>query len=347
MPPAQYEDTGAVASITRAEADTQIVTAKKYPRSIKTFMDTAKGMVTMDVETAEGCFYKLKRKNPDGSVKFIEGPSVRLLEIAAAAYGNLTYGARIISEDARFITAQGVAWDLQNNNRQTLEVRRRITTKTGATFGEDMIAVTANAACSIAKRNALNGVIPRVFVNQLFEIAKQTAVGKLGTLAERRQKAVDYFVKNLHVPLEKILLWLEVKGIEDIQLDHLESLSGLKTALKDGETTVEKEFNDLNNTSAAPEFDKKAPAETAAGKAPATTQAQPLTELKQMIEADGLTEADALSYFKTLGSIEETLSTLDEVSLVKPSVIIVIKQAWKTAAKEIKKAKKAATQPAE
>lgn len=53
------------------------------------------------------------------------------------------------------MTAQGVFHDLERNVAITYEVRRRIVDKNGRRYKPDMIGVTANAACSIALRNAI------------------------------------------------------------------------------------------------------------------------------------------------------------------------------------------------
>src|SRR6185436_14130544 len=83
-----YEDvTGSPLSVletqTRGEIDMQISTAKKWPRSIKKFKETAAEMATLDEDTAAACIYALPR---DG--KTIEGPSARLAEIILSAWGN-------------------------------------------------------------------------------------------------------------------------------------------------------------------------------------------------------------------------------------------------------------------
>jgi len=115
-----------IAEITRAETDIQIMTAKKYPRNIKKFRQDAMSMATQDAETAASCFYKLKRGHGEDT-KIIEGPSVRLAEIVANAWGNMRYGARIVNEGEKEVTAQGVAHDLEKNVASTIEVARRIT----------------------------------------------------------------------------------------------------------------------------------------------------------------------------------------------------------------------------
>lgn len=233
----------ALAAIERSQVDMQISTAKKYPRSVKAFLDESISMISLSPEIAEGCNYKLKRKNKDGGLTYIEGPSVRLLEIAASAYGNLRYGSRTIGIDDEFVTSQGVAFDMERNVASSVEVKRSIKGKFGR-YSNDMIMITANAAGSIARRNALNGVIPRVYIQALSEHAKKVALGDIKTLPERRQRAFDYFTKTLGVPLEKVLTYLEKKSIEDCNLADVSDLQDLKTALKEGQSTVEDIFSD-------------------------------------------------------------------------------------------------------
>lgn len=239
----------ALMAIERSQIDTQIATAKKYPRSTKAFIQEASGMIALNTDVAEGCNYKLKRKGRD-SVVIIEGPSVRLLEIAASAYGNLKYGSRTIAIDEEFVTAQGVAFDLEKNVSSSVEVKRSIKSKSGR-YSQDMIMVTANAAGAIARRNALNGIIPRVYIQTLADYAKKVALGDIKTLPERRQKAFDYFTKTIGVRLELVLAYLEKKSVEDCTLEDVGELQELKTALKEGTTTVEEVFSPATTTPTA------------------------------------------------------------------------------------------------
>ncbi len=226
----------ALDSITRAEIDVQIATAHQFPRSFKKFKQDALALATLDKETAGKCFYKLPRGG-----KIIEGPSVRLAEIVGSSWGNMRYGARIVSEDKDFIVAQGVAHDLEKNVSSSIEVRRRITTKKGKRYDADMITVTANAACSIALRNAIFKVIPMALTNDIYKQAKKCAIGNASTLVERRTGALEYFSK-MGVFEDRILATLNKKGIEDIGLEELETLTGFKTAIADGDITVDKGF---------------------------------------------------------------------------------------------------------
>ena len=135
-----------LAAINKSEIDTQIATAKQYPRNLARVLNNIETLATMDEDTAASCFYILRRQG-----KVIEGPSVRMAEIIASSWGNLRLQARIVGNDGKVITAQGVCHDLESNYATSVEVKRRITNKYGKTFSDDMQVVTGNAACAIAK----------------------------------------------------------------------------------------------------------------------------------------------------------------------------------------------------
>ena len=243
--PLEIVGSDAINAIERGQIDMQVSTSKKYPRSVKAFLTEAESMITMSQEVAEGCNYKLKRKDSSqpGGVKIIAGPSIRLMEIAATSYGNMRYGSRIVAIDQDYVTAQGVAIDMQKNLAITVEVQRSIKGKFGR-YSNDMIMVTCNAAGSIARRNALLGVIPRVYINHLSDAAKRFAIGDAKSLPERLQRAFAYFTTVLGVELSKVLAYLEKASVEDCTLEDLGELQDLKTMLKDGEVSIETAFSE-------------------------------------------------------------------------------------------------------
>lgn len=218
--------------ITKAEIDIQISTAKAFPRSIKMFLDKATSMATVTEDVAASCTYALPR-----SGKNIEGPSVRLAEIVCAAYGNIRSGARVIANDGKTITAQGVCHDLETNNCITVEVKRRITDKYGKTYNEDMQVVAGNAACAIAFRNAVFKAVPAALISYIYERVKEVAKGTAETLTARRDKAVKYFTDN-GISEKQILDALELRKKEDIDIEKLSVLRGMVSAVKNGETTL-------------------------------------------------------------------------------------------------------------
>lgn len=226
----------ALESQERANVDMLISTAKRFPRSLTACKARALQLATLDPDTAAECFYKLTRGG-----KVIEGPSIRLAEIIASTWQNIRSGARTIAESATTVTAQAYCHDLENNVFMAREVDRRITKSDGTRYNDDMISTTRNAACSIALRNAIFTVIPKAYVKTVYDAAKKVAVGDLKTLAERRGKAIEYFNKH-GVDNARIFHALQVKGIDDIGLEQLEILTGLKTAIADKETTLDEAF---------------------------------------------------------------------------------------------------------
>lgn len=225
-----------VAVLNKSEIDQQVATAHQFPRSIQKFHDESMAMVTLTEAIAGDCIYSLPR---DGKV--IEGPSVRFAEIVFSAWNNCRAGSRVIEEGAEFVTAQGAFYDLERNVAITAEIKRRITDRAGRRYKPDMIAMTANAACSVALRNAIIKGIPKAFWNDVYEKARQIVKGDVKTLVNRRADAMKVF-QGYGIKPERIFESLGVAGVDDITTDHLVILHGVRTAIKEGETTPENAF---------------------------------------------------------------------------------------------------------
>ena len=255
--PLEVVAASALEQMERASIDVQITTAKRYPRQLSTVKQQMLSFATLDLETAAGCFFTLPgRKGGDG--KPIQGPSIRMAEIAISTFQNLRAGARVIADDGKTITAQGVCHDLQNNVCVTVEVKRRVTTKEGRRYSDDMVVMTGNAACSIALRNATFRVVPLALVKPIYEAAKRVAVGDAKTLVTRRADALAHFTK-MGVTKEKVFAAVGGKALEDIGLEQLEILIGYANAIKESDTTIDEVFNKIEETpkTAAEMFTKK------------------------------------------------------------------------------------------
>lgn len=289
-------DNSALTAYVAAEIDVQIATAKKYPRSIKHFKQNATQLACLDEETAATMFYVLPR---DG--KRIEGPSVRLAEIVGSSWGNLRYGARVVEIGDKFLTAQGVCHDLETNNAATVEIRRRITKKDKTRFSDDMIQTTANAACSIALRQAVFKIVPFALIKDIYQQAKLTSVGKASSMAEKRQKAIEWFLKAKATE-KQVLEFLGKPSVDDIDLDDLVVLRGLVTAIKDGEITIEDALavkeqsskrvqdSDLNEEITGESKAKKKPAESKKPENEPPADFDPIAELSDLARKEGCPE---------------------------------------------------------
>ena len=233
--------------IGNAEIDMQIATAHKYPRSVQRFKQNALTLATTDEHIAESMFYVLPRGG-----KTVEGPSVRLAEVVATTWGNIRAESDIAEIGDTHVTAIGSAIDLESNTAARIRVKRRITGKDGRRFNDDMIGVVCNAAMSIAYREAVFKIVPRAMFQSIYEEAKKTAVGSAATLTQRRDKAIEWFASQ-GVNKEKLFRKLEINGVEDIDLRCLEILTGLKSAIKEGEITINAAFafEEANTTTSA------------------------------------------------------------------------------------------------
>jgi hypothetical protein len=245
LPPEQ-NNTEALSTITKAEIDMQIATAKRYPRVVSKVKASMLSYATLDEETAQGCFYSLPRGG-----KNIQGPSIRLAEIAASCFGNMKAGTRpiqtVTTGDTPHVIVQAVAFDIENNTCISIEKRGRIFRKKGKVPGqfrdvdEDDINLAVNRCSAIALRDAIFKIVPLALVKPVMDEAKRVAIGDVKSLSAKREKVVER-LKAMGAPIANVLAKVGATRIEDIDLEKLETLIGLGTALKDGETTLEDAF---------------------------------------------------------------------------------------------------------
>lgn len=307
----------AMSALAKAEIDMAISTAHRFPRAIKKARDRMIEMATLDEETASECSYALKRKEANGQMKVISGPSVRMAEIALSAYGNARVAVRSAgqTDDGKFILMQAVCHDLERNVAVTVEVARRITTKTGRPFGDDMIGVTMAAAGSIARRNAILAVIPRAVVKPAIDKAREVALGKTKSLVVRRGEVLARLAKlSPLITTERALEAVGKAAVEEIGWDDIGLLLEMGVSVKDG-TPVEEVFPDPSAEAAAVKPSSirsaaaKAKAETAAV-GPAASVRLPLATVANLYEyiADEGVSVDAVEgrFGCTLAEVDGT-----------------------------------------
>lgn len=247
-----------LAAINRTEVDVQITTAKQYPRDIAQVLNKIATYAKIDKETAEDCFYVLRRKDKNGNDSLIEGLSVRMAEIIASAWGNLRIQTRIIGNDGRMITAQAMCHDLESNVAVCKEVSRSIMTKNGYTFSQDMQIVTGNAASSIAFRNAVLAVIPKAITKKIINDVKAVALGQSIDLESSRKNVIAYYAK-VGVNVNQILDYLDINSVEEIDQQMIFELRALRNAIEEGTTTVKETFvNPVEEAKKTAEAVKKA-----------------------------------------------------------------------------------------
>ena len=224
-------------AVERANVDSQVATAKQYPRDLARSVNNSIAMATMDYATAQSCGYALPRGG-----KPITGPSVHLAKLIVSNWGNMRAEAKVVQITDKQVISRGTCWDLENNVATAFEVRRSIVGKNGKRFTDDMITVTGNAANSIAYRNAVFSVIPKAIIDKVYQAAQHFITGDLSDeekLVARRKKCIDFFKDEYGINEQEVVMLCGKQTVNQIKADQIALLLGITQSLKDGDTTVD------------------------------------------------------------------------------------------------------------
>lgn len=226
-----------VDAVERANVDSQVATAKQYPRDLMRSINNSIAMATMDYATAQCCGYALPRGG-----KPITGPSVHLAKLIVSNWGNMRAEAKVVQITDKQVISRGTCWDLENNVATAFEVCRSIIGKGGKRFSDDMITVTGNATNSIAYRTAVFSVIPKAITDKVYQAAQHFITGDLSDeekLVARRKKCVDFFKDEYGITEQEVVMLCGKQTINQIKADQIALLLGITQSLKDGDTTVD------------------------------------------------------------------------------------------------------------
>ena len=221
----------------RASIDSQVSTAKKYPRSLRKVLDNSIVIATMNKETALSCRYA----KPVGG-RTINGPSVHMARIICQQYGNIRVQQRIKNIDHKTIVAEAVAFDMETNYAVCVEVRRSILKKDGTRYDESTIETNAMACMAIAERNAILKVIPKAIIDNVYSEAFKFAYGDLtdkAKLLKERNRIFVIFKDTYGMKEEDVIKCIGINTKEAVTAEHIADLTGILNSLKDKEITVD------------------------------------------------------------------------------------------------------------
>ena len=159
--------------------------------------------------------------------------SLFFAEIVANAWGNLHASTRIVDNDGRSITTEGVAWDLESNVK--ISMQNKVSIWFGAKDGKggyqanaDMQVVLTNASSAKSLRNAIFKVVPKALVDQVRDRAIAFAVGDQKTVNAKVNELIDKLIKQ-GIDKERILNYYGYKTIAEITPDDYKTLIGVGT----------------------------------------------------------------------------------------------------------------------
>lgn len=230
-----------VSSRAAQEVQAQVMVARACPRdetrSLESMLAACKrkGM-------AENAMYAY----PKGD-QTVTGPSIRLAEVMARAWGNVEFGIREIEVDADGSLVEAFCWDMESNTRRTITFRvkhARYSKSRGlqkVSDPRDIYEIMANFAAR-RLRACILAVIPddvqEACVAQVVKTLEGDSSG--GGLAERVAKMAAAF-DGLGVSLDDLESFMR-HGIDATTEVELVRLRGVFTAIKDGAATPDRYF---------------------------------------------------------------------------------------------------------
>lgn len=223
---------------------------------------------------------------PRGGQK-VTGPSIRLAEVVAQNWGNMTYGVTELEQKKGESTCMAYAWDLETNVRseKIFTVKHKRSTKKGLQIlddSRDIYELVANMGAR-RQRACILAVIPKDVVDAAVEECDRTLAGKnTEPIIDRLKKMFNKF-KSFGVTREMIENKIGVKVDSFTEKDVL-ALIKVFNSLKDGMGKREDFFEEEKVVTPESGIDAEFKADQAKKKTNAELDADILT----MEAADGL-----------------------------------------------------------
>lgn len=240
------------------EVKGQIFMAKQFPRNYfeaeKRILDACKRP-----SLAATSMYSY----PRGGTK-VTGPSIRMAEVLAQNWGNLSYGIVELEQRHGESVAKAYCWDLETNVRQEkiFTVKHAIGTRSGLKTLSDPRDIYEKVANDGARRlrACILGVIPGDVTEMAVQECEKTLAGQNeGPLKERITKALNLFKEKYKVTQEMVEAKFGYNVGSFTEIDVVE-LGKIYNSLKDGMTKVEdwfsKETTKNQKSELAAEFEK-------------------------------------------------------------------------------------------
>ena len=221
-----------------AEVQAAIMLAKRFPRDHVEAMDRILAACCRPT-LAESAVYSYTRGGQE-----VTGPSIRLAEAIAQAWGNLQFGIRELSQGGGKSTVEAFAWDVETNTRQVkvFEVPHTRHTKQGTkllTDPRDIYEMVANQGAR-RLRACILGVIPGDVVDTALAQCETTLRTKADVTPDGIAKLLAAY-EGLGVTAAQIATKLGHK-VDAIVPAEFVRLRKIFASIRDGYTTVEAEF---------------------------------------------------------------------------------------------------------
>lgn len=255
IPAQRHESGNAIAANSEASAvagvKVRVLMAKQYPRDPALSMD--KILAECQRPTlADAAVYSFPRNK-----ETVSGPSIRLAEVLARNWGNMTFGYEVLERRPSVGRTPGssviraYAWDFETNlfiDRQ-FEVKHYRSTKSGGytlTDDRDIYELEANMSARRI-RSCILQIIPGDVTQAAVMACRRTASSGISEMMSdpgKRQKLVSQMIRifdRMGVTQDDLEGFLNVKA-DDWNADHMLRLKEVKTSLEDNTVSLGEYF---------------------------------------------------------------------------------------------------------
>jgi hypothetical protein len=175
------------------EVQAAVLMARRFPRDPVAAMDAILRACTRPT-LAGSAVYSYARGGSD-----IAGPSIRLAEVMAQAWGNLTFGIRELEQRAGESTMEAYCWDLESNVRQSriFQIKHERHTRDRTyrlTDPRDIYEANANAGAR-RLRACILGILPGDITEAAVSQCEETLRAEADVSPEGIKKLVEAFAQ--------------------------------------------------------------------------------------------------------------------------------------------------------
>ena len=238
-----------------ANVKAQVIMAKQFPRD--PMLATEKILAECARPSlADSATYTFPRGK-----ETVSGPSIRLAEVLARNWGNMTFGYEVLERktprnDVGYSMIRAYAWDFETNlviDRQ-FELKHWRSTRSGGyaiNDDRDIYELEANMA-SRRIRACILQMIPGDVTAAAVNACRMTSANGINEIMADKRKRADLINKMIRIygkmgvtqeDLEECLK----SRMDDWNADHMLRLKEIKTSLEDGATTLADYFPRLTN----------------------------------------------------------------------------------------------------
>ena len=225
------------------EVEAALTVAKARPRdeidAFKNIMQCCRR-----VSFAEKAMYAYKR-----GVDNVEGPSIRLAETLARAYGNIEYGWREVERSPMKSSIEAFCWDLETNTKRKMsfDVLHIRDTKQGRKELQSERDIYEHLANHAARRvrACILSIIPADLIEDAIIACKKSMESGVnsGNKVEYAKNMVLSF-EEIGVTHEQLRKFLGVEKVVGATEKQLIELRRIYTSIKDGHSSAREYFND-------------------------------------------------------------------------------------------------------